>query len=95
MDKTLWKLVGVSAGNISYAREEVLQKVLKVKGGSVNPFALVNDTEKACKVIIDKNLENEGVWAFHPMQNTATVEISKDDFLNVFLKNLGREAKFL
>jgi hypothetical protein len=48
--------------------------VIKSKKGSVNPFGLLNDEQhQVKKLIIDEKLFNYEFWAFHPMDNTATI----------------------
>ena len=49
--------------------------------GHVNPFALLNDEKKQVKrLILDQLLDKYTHWAFHPMDNTATIEIQKEHF---------------
>lgn len=81
VEKTLWKQINLAPGNIRLASEEKLNAVLKVQRGHLNPFSLVNDHEKQVKaLIIDENLKSEEFWAFHPMENTATVEFKQSEF---------------
>lgn len=56
------------------SKEEVLETVLRSKKGALNPFSLANDKERQIKKLIveDKLFEAE-YWAFHPMDNSATV----------------------
>ena len=64
------------------AKEEDLKSVLHTVQGAVNPFALQNDADGAIKrVLIDESLFTKNNWAFHPMDNTATLELSRDDFI--------------
>ena len=51
VEKTFWKQVGVSPGNIRLARDEQIEKILGVSKGVVNPFALQNDKEN--KVLLN------------------------------------------
>ena len=67
-------------GKISFASEKRLDKYLGLKGGSVSPFGLVNDTEKHVHVFIDQNLRNVDRISFHPNDNTATLVIKIQDF---------------
>lgn len=54
--------------------------MLKAQKGSVNLFSLANDEKKEVKkLLIDEKLYTFDKWAFHPMDNTATVEIQRDD----------------
>jgi hypothetical protein len=43
-------------------------------------FGLANDEKKEVKkLIIDEKLYNFDQWSFHPMDNSATIEIARDD----------------
>lgn len=65
---------------IRFCSPEDLMKYLKLKPGSVSPYGLINDKEKEVTVIIDTDLlKNEKVH-FHPDRNSATLEISSEDF---------------
>ena len=46
----------------------------------MGPFGLINDTERAVVVLIDKNLVSANIINFHPNVNTATIGISYIDF---------------
>jgi len=89
--KMLSKIEGfkASGGNVRFADEDVLYKHLNVRKGSVTPLALVNNTEKNVKFIIDKNALESDFLLVHPMQNHATLCIKKDDFVR-FLKEICR-----
>lgn len=82
-----WKKHGVNPNNLHMAKEEDLKNILQTYVGAVNPFCLKNDENGAVKrVFIDENLFTKSHWAFHPMDNTATVELTQEDFLK-FLDN--------
>ena len=49
----------INSSKLSFASEERLEKYLKLKRGSVSPFGILNDDQKAVKVFIDKNLEKD------------------------------------
>ena len=69
------------------SKEEVLDTVLKSKKGALNPFSLANDVnDEIKKLIIEDKLFNFEHWAFHPMDNTATIELTREDFFK-FLTN--------
>ena len=74
----------LNIGNISFANEEYLFKLLGVKPGSVTPFGLLNDKDDQVKFYFDKNFLSEKTINFHPLVNTATI--------NMKIKNL---IKFL
>ncbi len=66
------------------AKDEVIESVLKSAKGSINPFALTNDQKQEVKVALDDHLFESEYWAFHPLVNTATVELKRDDFIKFF-----------
>ena len=91
VEKSFWRQLDVSPGNVRLCKDEDLERILGTKKGTVNPFGLINDKDKKVKhVIIDKHLfDKHEFFAFHPMDNTETVELSKADFLN-FLSHVGK-----
>ena len=68
-------------GKLSFASEQRMMKYLGIRPGSVSPFGLINDTEHHVHVFLDKNLQNAHRLSFHPCINTASLMISKDDFI--------------
>lgn len=59
--------------------------MLLAKKGAVNPFALVNDEKKEVKkLLIDEKLFEHESWSFHPMENTCTIEVQREDMIKFF-----------
>lgn len=67
---------------LKFASEEDLDKILKVKPGSVSPLALINDTESKVTIIIDEEVWSSDIVSFHPGINTETLELTKEGFHN-------------
>ena len=67
---------------------------LGVEPGSVSPFGLINDTEHHVHLFIDEKLREYDRLAFHPNVNTATLVISRSDFLR-FLEYVGNSYEFI
>ena len=64
--------------------EDVMESVLGCKKGGVTLFSIVNDVNKAVSVIVDKRLWDDFDYVgFHPMVNTATTAISREDLKKV------------
>lgn len=80
-------------GRLSFASPERLMKYLQLTPGSVSPFGLINDKKNEVTVIIDTDLLQGDKVAFHPNINTATLVISRDDFLK-FLNWTQNEVRF-
>lgn len=81
-------------GKLTFASDQRLKKHLGVEPGSVSPFGLINDTEKHVHLFIDEKLNESDRLAFHPNINSATVVISKSDFVR-FLEYTGNTYEFI
>jgi len=81
-------------GKLSFASDQRLKKYLGLDPGSVSPFGLINDKENHVHLFIDEKLKGSDRLAFHPNVNTATLVISKTDFLR-FLDYTGNSYEFL
>ncbi len=86
--KGLPKVIG--SARLSFGRAELLAEVLGVHPGSVTAFALMNDSTKAVTAVVDKSLMSHGTINCHPMENTATTSIARDDLLR-FIRDTGHE----
>ena len=74
-------------GNTSFAREEYLDKYLKIKPGSVSPFALLNDEESQVDFYLEQTLHKSKFINFHPLINTFTITIETDRFIEFMIEN--------
>lgn len=79
---------------VSFGKPEKLFEYLGVKPGSVNAFSPINDTGNNVCVIIDEPLLDNDFINCHPLTNTMTTTISKQDLLT-FLKEVGHEPKVI
>jgi len=81
-------------GKLSFASDQRLKKYLGVEPGSVSPFGLINDTDHHVHLFIDEKLNEFNRLLFHPNINTASLVISKDDFIR-FLNYTGNSYEFI
>jgi len=79
---------------LSLASPERLKCLLGLTPGAVSPFGLIHDHNKEVRVVVDKDLLTEVELNFHPNVNTATLAISKEDFLR-FLEWSGQKIIYL
>ena len=77
----------MNLNNLSFAGEKYLNELLNVKPGAVTPFGLLNDNEKKIIFFLDLKLNNFNSFNFHPLVNTVTINIKKDDFYNLLKIN--------
>lgn len=79
---------------LSFGKPELLLDVLGMTPGSVNAFAIVNDTDKRVRVILDQELLTHDSVNCHPMENTATTNIALPDLLR-FIRATDHEPEVL
>lgn len=79
----------LSSKRLSFANEALLFDHLGVRPGSVTLFSIINDPAQSVTLVLDAALLREDRVNFHPLQNTATTGISKDDMLR-FITALNR-----
>jgi Ala-tRNA(Pro) deacylase len=90
--KALSKRLG--AGRFSFGKPELLMSALGVTPGSVTAFAVVNDAASRVKVVIDQALMAHDSLNCHPLENTATTSIARDDLLR-FILSTGHEPRIM
>ncbi len=71
--------------------KDLLMDVLGVSPGSVSPFTLINDAEMRVRVVLDQEMMACLYLNFHPLENTATTQISNEGLLS-FIKSCGHQT---
>ena len=89
--KALHRLLGAS-GRFSFGSADAMRTLLGVEPGSVTPFAALNDTGHEVTVVLDAAMMAHAKLNFHPLVNTMTTGISRDDLLK-FLRATGHEPR--
>ena len=90
--KSLHKRIG--SARLSFGKPELLAELLGVVPGAVTPFGAINDRSRRVTVILDRALLRHDRLNFHPLENTATTTIGRDDFLR-FLRDSGHDPQIL
>ena len=80
----------LGSGRLSFGSGELLEEVLGVTPGSVTPLALINDRARRVTVVLDHVMMQSDRLNFHPLENTATTGIARDDLLR-FIRACGHE----
>lgn len=88
--KALARTLG--AGRFSFGKPELLMEALGVPPGSVTAFAVMNDRTQRVRVVIDAALMKQDSINCHPLENTATTNIARDDLLR-FIRFCGHEPR--
>jgi Ala-tRNA(Pro) deacylase len=82
--KTVHEKIGGN-GKVSFASADLLRAHWGVEPGSVTPFGAINDAEGAITVVLDAGLMAHERLNFHPLVNTMTSGVARDDLVR-FLK---------
>ena len=90
--KSLHKLIGCA--RLSFGSAALLEKVLGVPAGSVTAFALLNDQSNRVRVVMDAALAAFDTINCHPLENTATTNIAREDLLR-FIRACGHEPHIM
>lgn len=90
--KTVHKTIGCA--RLSFGKPELLMEKLGVTPGSVTAFCAINDPVGEVTFLIDATLMDCDVINCHPLENTATTSIARDDLLT-FLKATGHEPRVI
>jgi Ala-tRNA(Pro) deacylase len=88
--KGLSSALGVS--KLSLASPERLRNYLGVDPGSVTILAVVNDARKKVEVIMDEDLWGSEAFRCHPLVNTSTLAISREN-IERFLEATGHPLR--
>ena len=76
----------IQSKKLSFAKPEYLQDILGIEPGSVSPFALLNDIKKQVEFYLDRSFLDSETVNFHPLINTATVNISPQNLIELIEK---------
>jgi Ala-tRNA(Pro) deacylase len=84
----------LGTGRFSFGSAELLRASLGVEPGAVTPFAVINDDSGAVSVVLDAAMMRHAVLNFHPLDNTRTTSIARDDLIR-FLDATGHPPRII
>ncbi len=88
--KVLHRRLG--AGRFSFGSADLMREALGVSPGAVTPFAALNDREGRVTVVLDQAMLAHDSLNFHPLVNTMTTTIGRDDLIR-FLVATGHAPR--
>ena len=91
--KAIPQIIGAN-GRVSFGSPDLLLELLGVVPGAVSPFGVLNDAGGRVTVVLDAALQHSEKLNHHPLVNTKTTTIRRDDLLR-FLRATGHEPKIL
>jgi Ala-tRNA(Pro) deacylase len=89
--KGLHRLLGAN-GRFSFGSSDLLREVWGVEPGAVTPFGALNDTAGRVTVVLDQAMLAHAILNFHPLVNTMTTSIARDDLIR-FLESTGHSPR--
>lgn len=89
--KGLHRLLGAN-GRFSFGSSDLLREVWGVEPGAVTPFGAMNDAAGRVTVVLDKAMLAHATLNFHPLVNTMTTSIARDDLIR-FLESTGHSPR--
>jgi Ala-tRNA(Pro) deacylase len=81
--KTLHHKLG--AARFSFGSADLMRELLGVEPGAVTAFGVINDKERRVTVVIDAALMESAIINCHPLVNTMTTSIARDDLLKFLI----------
>ncbi len=89
--KSLHRRLG-AGGRFSFGPAELMHETLGVVPGAVTPFGAINDAAGRVTVVLDAGLMQHTVINAHPLVNTMTTSIARDDLMK-FLAATGHPPR--
>ena len=83
-----------ASGRFSFGSAALMRELIGVEPGAVTPFAVMNDAACRVRVVLDAGMMEAAVLNFHPLVNTMTTSIGRDDLM-AFLRATGHEPRIL
>lgn len=91
--KVLSKQIG--SARLSFATPEQMEKYLDITPGSVSILGLMNDSEKAVRLLIDRELMNDENLGCHPCINTSSLKIKMTDVAEKLIPAMSHDPTFV
>lgn len=91
--KLLSKQIG--SARLSFAGPEHMERLLDVTPGSVSVLGLMNDRERAVRLLVDRDLLKEEYFGCHPCINSSSLRFKTAELFDRILPAMGHEPEFV
>ena len=91
--KDLSRQLGVA--RLSFAAPADMEKYLDITPGSVSVLGLMNDTENAVQLVLDKPIAESTRIGCHPCINTSTLKLRMADAVDVLIPALAHAPTYV
>ena len=93
--KTKYLSAQLGCARLSFAAPEDMERLLGVTPGSATVLALMNDTEHAVQLVIDRPVAEQKYLCCHPCKNTSSLKLRTADVLERFLPAFGHAPVYV
>lgn len=81
----------LGCSRLSFAEPEYMEKYLDITPGSVSVLGLMNDTENAVRLLVDKDVLASEFVGCHPCINTSSLKLKTSDVFEVLLETMHHD----
>lgn len=81
----------LGCSRLSFAELEYMEKYLDITPGSVSVLGLMNDTENAVRLLVDKDVLASEFVGCHPCINTSSLKLKTNDVFGVLLETMHHD----
>ena len=85
----------IGSARLSFATPEQMLEHLDITPGSVSVLGLMNDGEKAVRLLIDRDLLENEYLGCHPCINSSTLKIKTSDVIEKLIPAMGHEITYV
>lgn len=81
----------IGSARLSFASPEDMEKYLDITPGSVSILGLMNDHDKAVRLLVDEDVFKGAYVGCHPCVNTSSLKLKTEDMFGPVLKAMEHE----
>ena len=85
----------IGSARLSFADPADMEKYLDITPGSVSVLGLMNDTENAVQLVLDKPIAESTRIGCHPCINTSTLKLRMADAIDVLIPALAHAPTYV
>ena len=85
----------IGSSRLSFAEGEFMEQFLNITPGSLSVLGLMNDTEGAVQLIIDRDVLEQPFVGCHPCINTSSLKIATKDLIEVLLPAMKHDYRIV
>ena len=85
----------IGSARLSFASPEHMEQLLDITPGSVSVLGLMNDKDRAVRLLVDRDLLQEENFGCHPCINTSSLRFATKDLFDTILPALEREPTYV